>query len=589
MACDSASCAAATGTLGAVWKVKRNWPKWRRRALCAGVFGTGWLAVAPFGIGAEHTAALVGVECMLAARWWQAIRLGYPSAPISEPGPAVEDEPLTGTQIMHDWDAYIGNQSGKLPESRLTLPQPTRYGYAYSLRLARGKQTLTDAVRCLEHIASGLDVDVADVIVESDPTHKSPARCRFQLLTDSPIKGDVVFDGPRRRGGFLDLGPWADGSGEAPYRLYTPGSMWSGVVIGGTGIGKSRVIENIAISALSGGDTEFWFIDPQRGVSSPALARHADWFGTMDDATDMLQAALAILEARGDESSYEGWTGFTPSPDRPGLLIIIDECHNVFELNAIAKLWGKIAREGRKVGVALLCVSQYPGLETFGGVEALRSSVMEGNAIVLRSTSHSTGQLMPGLQVDPKTLPKIPGYAYVQGSAEAGTRTAPFRNRDTGKNPEPWLAAQPRPGLETLAVTATRAAGTAYLGRHTSTDSVRSASAARVKALREGHLPADMLLGTDDTRTVPMGEMGELIAFPRPLTAEDLHRTAAASTELSPSHQDVLNAVAAGASSPSEVEKYVGLKPRRIATLLKDLVASGHLVQPSYGRYERAA
>src|SRR5690606_1047262 len=114
------------------------------------------------------------------------------------------------------------------------------------------------------------------------------AALRLQVITNSPIAGDVVFDGPRRDGGLLELGPSADGSGEAVYRLYTPGSMWSGVSIGGTGIGEGRLVEHIVIAALSGGDTEFWYLDPARGGSSPALAGHADWFVSMDQTDDML-------------------------------------------------------------------------------------------------------------------------------------------------------------------------------------------------------------------------------------------------------------------------------------------------------------
>jgi hypothetical protein len=373
--------------------------------------------------------------------------------------------------------------------------------------------------------------------------------------------------------------------------------MWSTLFIGGTGSGKSRSVENKVISALSGGDTVYWYLDPNGGGSSPALAEHADWFVTTQGAQDMLNAALAILNARGEENAVEGWTGFTPSPQRPGLLIVVEECHVPFGDSAMTAGWTRIAREGRKLGVSLVCASQYPGLETFGGSEAMRLNVMAGNVVVFNTLSNSTGQLMPGLEVDPKTLPMISGYGYVQGSAETGTRTAPFRNRLTdlsleGERTSRWLAAQPRPSLDTLAATATLAAGTAYRDRHDAENSTREASAARVKMLREGHLPEGMIVGTVQQQSVPMGEMGEVIAFPGPVTLESLRspaQPAAAELVLSPSHLAVLQAVAAGATRPSEVEKAVDLSPRRVATLLKELVVSKHLTQPSYGRYQRAA
>jgi anti-sigma factor RsiW len=59
--------------------------------------------------------------------------------------------------------------------------------------------------------------------------------------------------------------------------------------------------------------------------------------------------------------------------------------------------------------------------------------------------------------------------------------------------------------------------------------------------------------------------------------------------ELSDSHRAVLAAVSAGHTRPVEIQRAVGLKHRRVADLLKDLVESGHLIQPKYGHYEAAA
>ena len=604
--------AAGFPTAVGVWRfVKSRSPQWARRVLLGGLFSAAWLTAAPFGVGHADAGLLVAAEYALAARWWQVNRLGYPNTsstpaeqvplvevPPGENEPAGDEDPRApiARQIVTDWHEFIGSTKGALPGSSLANPSYTAHTIAFDLMLSRGQQSLRTALGVLERISSGLNIHSSRLIIEqedADPQSSQPARCRFQVVTNSPIHGDVNFDGPRRHGGLLDLGPYADGSGEAQYRLYTPGSMWSGVIIGGTGIGKSRVVENVVISALSGGDTEYWFIDPQRGVSSPALAEHANWFVSMDQAGDMLKAATAILEARGEEASVEGWTGFTPSPDRPGLLIVIEECHNVFANHEAAEQWAKIAREGRKVGIAILVISQYPGLLTFGGNEALRSSVMEGNALVLRSTSRQTGQLMAGLQVDPMDLPKIPGYAYVQGSDETGVRTAPFRNRNTGESAGEWLVAQPRAGLETLAATATTLAGNAYTDRHASSDTGRAASAARVQALREGRLPDGLTSAAQKAApSKQVGEVGVVVEFPRAITPEDLTRPAGpaaqATFELTDSHRAVLDAVAEGADRPADVEQAVGLSHRQVAYLLRELVDAGYLTQPKYGRYQAA-
>jgi hypothetical protein len=595
--------ASATAGAGLARRVYKRRRRWSRRTVIASAGASLWLAASPFGVGPEQAAALIAFEVVLASRWWQVNRIGYPDADVETPvEPAAEPKWTTREQILLDWRLWVAGQGGPLPGAHLSFLEETPHALVFDLLLHRGKQSITTAISALEKIASGLDLDIDDLVVESHPLVRSLARCRFQVLTDSPIRGDVNFDGPRRRGGFLELGPFADGVGEAVWRLYTDGSMWSGVIIGGTGIGKSRLVENIIISALSGGDTEYWYIDPGRGGSSPALRDHADYFATMDNVDELLDSAMGILDARGEENAVEDWIGFTPSQERPGIIIVIDECHVVLKDRKRAEKVSRIAREGRKFGMCVILIDQDSSVVTFGGLDVLRSSVMEGNAVVLRSTSNSTGQLMPGLLVDPKTLPKIPGYAYVQGSPETGSRTAPFRNRNTAPDPDPdrkveqvrrWLAQQPRPGLDTLAATATLAAGTFYRDRNAGSDNGRSAAAARIKAMRDGVLPSTFHKRAEEQATAVLGEMGEIIHFPEfswDYGQEHEHEHAGQEdSALSNSHLAVLAAVAGGAARPREVEEKTGLKHRRVAELLKELVDYDLLRQPSYGRYERAA
>jgi hypothetical protein len=585
--------------LWATRRVKRRKPRWAKRALFAGLLGAGWLTVAPYGVGPEHLAVLVGAELAIGARWWQHHRPGYPDrdAPAEPKAQSTRAE-----QIIADWDEYIACDGGPLPKSRLVNPQITPHTIAFELEFWRGRQTLAIALQNLAKIADGLLVDMDEIVLEGQSKapgrRRSTARARFQVVTDSPIAGDLTFTGPRRRAGYLGMGPYADGAGEAEWRLYTPGSMWSGVVIGGTGSGKSRLVENLAISALSGGDTVLWYLDPQHGGSSPALAERADWFCDLDNADDMLDAALAMLDARGQENAAEGWTGFTPSPDRPGVLITLEECHATLADPNKAALWARIAREGRKVGIALLLISQYPGLETFGGKEALRSSVMEGNAIVLRSTSNQTKGLMAGLQVDPKTLPRIPGYAYVNGNEAIGQRTAPFRNRDTGANAGVWLDAQPKADLDLYSVTATLGAGTAYRDRHEVASDTREVARAFVEALRRGEIPDRPQRQTRPTRstTAFVGELGQVIRFPGPITAlvrqDPGTPFEAAVLALSASHRLVLGSIMAGNARPHDICNATGLSRRHVHDLLAGLLRAGYVTKSGSGpavQYQTAA
>lgn len=370
--------------------------------------------------------------------------------------------------------------------------------------------------------------------------------------------------------GDIGMGPYADGAGEALYHLYAGGGMWSGVLIGGTGIGKSRIIESLAIGAMASACTVVWFIDPQGGASSPALSKHADWYVDEGGAVTMLNAALRVGKARADENTYEGWIGFTPSPARPGLLIIIDECHKIFTPE-MAKRWSNVAREFRKVGVALLCASQYPGLETFGGNEALRSSIMAGNVIAMKTASNSAGQIMAGLQIDPKTLPNIKGYGWLQDTDPDG-RSAPFRNR-LAVDPDAWMAAQPKSVLDTLASTA---AGEAYQRRAEIAETRRAELRSYVEALRNGLMPVEAPLretGRPNLRVVEDTDLD----LPEPLRP--------APDGLSEAERAICAALADGAEAPKDLAEATGYTERHVNNLLKPLIDRRIAVRIGRGRY----
>lgn len=560
---------------------------WRRRLTICGLTGATWLTIASVsGVTWTLVAALLVTEYSLAARWWQHVRIDYPTAKPTRPD--IDDAvAAAGTSIPELWAAHVGNTNGVLPGSMLLGRERTQYGEHYTAQLARGKHTLQDVLNALPKIASGLDRPMDELVAESHPSGR-PSQVLFKAVIQSPIKGNVTFDKPRYRKGIIELGPYADGQGEAEYRLYTPGSMWSGIIIGGTGIGKSRVVENIAINAMSSGHTAVWFLDPQNGVSSPALRDHADWFVNLDGADKMLRALKNIVYWRGEESAAFDLTGFTPSADRPGLLVVVEECHKVFINQAIGDEWAGIAREARKIGVALLCVSQYPGLITFGGSEPLRSSIMEGNAIALRTTSNTAGQLMAGLEVNPLHLPKIAGYGYTMDTGNG--RTAPFRNRLIGDKDladeqrttltGEWMAIQPRTTLDPFA---RNVAGDAYVRRNTSPTEVRAASRARVEAIRAGTLSVTEA----PTRTTPTNRAADedlagariLAMVPSAIGGDE------PAHEFTPGQAAVYDAIAEGAEKPADIQQLTGYGKSRVHTLLAELQDSGHVVKTTYGRY----
>jgi hypothetical protein len=525
--------------------------------------------------------------------WWRRHRI-----PNSRTEPLTEPDEIDTAAIPHLWATNVGDKSGPLPGSLLTEHTATKCGEAFTVQLRPGRQSRASILAGLPLVASGLRRDVADLVVDRHPSGDS-SRAVVQVITRSPIRDTIPFTGPAYDPvtGRIGMGPFADGQAQATWQLYTENSMWGGVIIGSIGSGKSRLTEGLAISAIGSGHTVICYADPQEGASSPALARHAHWAALGDtQILDQLQALEAVVAWRAKENAAHGYEGFTPDPARPGIMAIVDECHRVFAKERERTLATWIAREGRKVGVVLVPASQYPGLETFGGSEALRSSVMTRNAVVLRTTSKTTKGIMAGLVVDPAELPPLPGYGYLIDTSETG-RTAPFRAAYVD-DPHRWLAELPQVGFDPVAA---HAAGDAYTRRIERAEANRAALLADLDALRNGRpvprrsrrnanpvaRPAERLAGA--------GQFGEVVDFPEPLSATPPTDQAAASAAapshgraLGEAHTAVLAAIEDGKTSPAEIRRHTGWGETYVRRLLGELVDAGHVVKIGTGTYTAA-
>src|SRR5690606_30623555 len=137
---------------------------------------------------------------------------------------------------------------------------------------------------------------------------------------------------------------------------------------------------------------------------------------------------------------------FTPSPGRPGLVLIIDESHEVindyvrvpppsrkemeeglmpdpaFGSWTNAELVDMITRIGRKCGVAVVAASQDTGLGAFGGTSigrVIRGNLFTGNAGLMRSEDAVGAQIAPKAALSPTELP--PGGGYGAAANETGS------------------------------------------------------------------------------------------------------------------------------------------------------------------------
>jgi hypothetical protein len=102
----------------------------------------------------------------------------------------------------------------------------------------------------------------------------------------------------------------------------------------------------------------------------------ADWIAQSPAETvSMLTVANQIITKR---LKHGGYTD--PTPDKPGILITIDEAQHVFAGDADATaLAERIATTGGPVGVALVVTARGADLAYYGGSRTLRTALTRTN------------------------------------------------------------------------------------------------------------------------------------------------------------------------------------------------------------------
>ncbi|MCZ7440800.1 hypothetical protein O7598_31100 [Micromonospora sp. WMMC241] len=569
--------------------------KARRRALQFIAVAGGWLTTVTLtGLSWGAVGVLMAVGYALSMHWWRQHPVGLIQPKVSR------------SEYQRLWAENVGCSDGVLAGSRLSNPEQIAAGIRYALRLRPGKQHVGMVVDKMKTVRGGLKLRPdQQLIVEAHPTEPEPTAL-LTIVTNSPVKAGVLWPGPSAfdpETGRVQLGPYADGEGTATWRAYTDNRLWGGFIQGGTGSGKSRLIDSLAMSlaASTTHPTVIFYADGQGGASSPLLMRHADLFaGTFERIFAMVEAMHMVMLLRQRENVEHGWEGFTPTADRPGLLGIIDECHKPLLEAENPEYWKRtqqlaatISREGGKVGVALILASQEPTLNAFGGAgsrycEALRSSLLTGNGIMLAGDDPNA-RVIFGVKENPKEFPVGGGYGLVAKPAP-GARQALFRSTyldDQAK--AKW------PGRFVWRSFDGTSAGAAMKGY-----GERERTFADRKAVKDGMpvgfvglaqpVPAQRqpepqpATGGDGAALEAFGA----VAFPPAWPAFVASMQAEARKELGPSHAKVLDAIAAGHTSPARIADHIGLGVRQVHNLLGTLVEAGR-VRGGGRQYEVAA
>jgi len=581
---------AAAGAAGAM-------VAWRRagaRGLLAGLGAAcwcGWTTAAGMSWDALAVLAVGGYTAALP--WWRRHRLPDP--------PAQQLPEVQEVDEMHParlWERHIAGGQDALPGSWLSGEETIPTGLRYQVHLVPGRQTLGTAQAALPKLRTGLRLlPGQDLILEQHPTadesiiRMTIVRRSRVLTTAQRWPGPAEVYDPDR--GTIRLGPYVDGDGTAEWLMARDNRLYGGFLVGSTGSGKSRLLESIALGAAGAAGCVVWFGDPQGGASSPFLAAQADWVARdLDGIRQMLEAARRVKKLRQLENSYHELEGWTPQQHRRGLMIVIDECHAAMAVDAIRDIATELAREGGKVGIALVLASQVPTLDAFGGSDALRSNVVSGNLVLMRIKSKTARNILAGVDVDPSAFPRIPGYGYlVDDTGER--RTAPFRGfylddetRDQAAHEVTW------PELDQAGVAA---AGADYQRRRVQAVANKEELGRLLAALASGQVP-ELEMPAPVPATAPsLVPVPRFPAVPtiRPAVKPTPARVAVAdkpATATAGRPATAADAVAKllqeGVTSPGEMERRTGYSETAVRKALQQLQEQGRARRVRHGVWE---
>ncbi len=569
-------------------------------ALCAT-----WLtSTAAFGLSWDAAAILAALGTALSLHYLRKQRIPNTA------GVAAVQAPVGTPEVSpyeKRWDEFIGCSGGQLPGSRLESPQRIKSGWRYVVKLVPGKQSLATLIGAMMLIRGGLGLEVdQDIIAEKHPVLAEPA-VQLTVVTKSPVQQSHEWPGPAVfEDGKVRLGPYVDGEGCASWTVYTEDRMKGGFLQGGSSAGKSRTVECIAVSVAASDThpTVVWFGDGQGNSSSPMLMAHADYSArTHEQIGQMLACAMLIMELRQDENGLEEEVGFTPTADRPGLLVIVDECHkpvskmeNPEHWAAVQYMYATIAREGQKVGVQLVLATQESTLGAFGGAgntaEMIRSNLLMGNGIMMRSKDANARQVFK-VADDPSQFPELPGYALMV-AGDSGGRTAPFRSYHLTNNlRKVW---PDRIRWRSLDAGSANAAGTTYIMRREIAELAKEEIRRRVAARRAGTnvgTNVDQVLRAADAAgqekasdgAALLGDLPEVAQFP----VWNAHTGRVQSRQMHDGHRKVIDALKVGVCSPTPIAEVAGYSVRRVHQLLDELMDEfGAVERDGHGEYRLA-
>lgn len=594
--------------------------RWSWRFWLSGTVAAAWSMLSAItGPSWVMAAVLASATVTFAARWWRAWRLPNPSrgaAPEAAP-PVAEAESASAdpapAELLHKinrlWDIRFASPGGQFAGSVMTGAEKLKNGWRVEIHLDPERHhydmLAADAViSSLAALLGHLGIAKRDILIEPHPS-EDHSKGVVTFLTARPLAGGVPYQGPRYDKGFIAVGPWQDGEGWGSVQLADHNAtVINGLVTGDPGFGKTVFLENLGMSARASGCWKVFYCDGSEDADSSSLLNdYMDGSETgISGAWKQLAAVKEYLAVRGEENNAlpANIRGVNPSPQRMGLLWILDELHRLCQDKAFAEELAQVVRLGRKKGVAVWAATQGVDLRAdFGGNAALRDIMTSRNVIAFYASSTYAHTMISGTTIAPNKLPADGGYAFLK--APRMDRAMMLRT-DYAQDMTPWARAIPNYPWDRAGWLSVRKYLESRAGAEESRELAQRRFQERLRRLELG-LPAEgEAAATDRGATKAVGGMFDDLKarMPTTLTVDDVvplrvvhDATSEGATALDATHDAILAHIGSGVALTADIVTAAmdatGCAERTAKRKLAELLAAGLVARDEkQGRYRRA-
>lgn len=232
----------------------------------------------------------------------------------------------------------------------------------------------------------------------------------------------IYYVGPEYDAGTesVNLGR-AVGGGRAPWTLYTPGRIQSGIVAGPARSGVTNVLNVVALGALQSTYTTVQYIDFHRDVASPGLAAAAE----RTARTPVEARAMFHALARQRDDRRDAARSFVPSPSAPGVLVVIERLDAVLRDPGTATVFERLLPSLDTAGIGFAVSVPDLSLAGFAGSQRIRSH-LAGNVVMLGRAFGIDPVSGAVIEVADSHGQDLPGAGYRKAAGGTDPEAVPF-------------------------------------------------------------------------------------------------------------------------------------------------------------------